>query len=59
MDDGEFWEHVFGLGPDTEDDSDVPTTAQRAPCPACGERGPCAYDDQGRALIHATQEGDE
>lgn len=29
------------------------------PCPTCGETGACAYDNEGRALIHATDEPDE
>lgn len=23
------------------------------PCPVCGERGACAYDEMGRPLLHA------
>lgn len=25
------------------------------PCPECGERGACAWDDEGRPLIHASE----
>jgi hypothetical protein len=60
MDDGEFWAHVFGLdGPDDYDpdldwNAPVPTALDLAePCPECGATGACAYDSEGRALIHA------
>ncbi len=29
------------------------------PCPECGERGPCGYDDQGRPMVHIVKDGDE
>lgn len=59
MSDDEFWEYVFhGDRPEDVDepdpnepwDSGVETTD---PCPECGERSACAYDSEGRALIHA------
>lgn len=59
LDDGAFWERVLNGrtdGPDTEDPDDVPTTRQFDPCPLCGERGACGYDDQGRPLIHDLDE---
>ena len=28
------------------------------PCPECGERGACAYDAEGRPLIHVAQDED-
>lgn len=46
------------LGPDIEppDIDEVSLNAQ--PCPVCAADGACAYDDQGRPLIHTT-EGEE
>lgn len=64
MDDGEFWDTVAQniLGnhyPDTDDDFDPPeVTAQLGPCPECGEMGACAYDDEGRALVHVVPDED-
>lgn len=29
------------------------------PCPECGGHGACAYDDEGRPLIHAVKDHDE
>lgn len=68
MDDGEFWDYVLnGVDPGATsqeedalenlwfDDEDV----QRAPCPECGATGACGYDDQGRALIHASFDPEE
>lgn len=64
MTDDEFWDHVFGNltsndGPDVDDDYDErdPTPfGVLTPCLVCGESGACAYDDEGRALIHAAYE---
>ena len=65
LDDGAFWERVamsLGVGcpPDTEPDydDDLPTN-DLTPCPECGELGACAYDAEGRALIHVINEADE
>lgn len=60
MPDPEFWEHVLqrGPAPDPEDIDPDELTAQTDPCPECGERGACAYDAEGRALIHTTKEDD-
>lgn len=60
MDDGAFWEWVFHRGemPDQEDDYE-PDVVVLTPCPECGEIGPCAYDAEGRALIHLTDREDE
>lgn len=49
------------------DDDDLPDMgedeawlwAQATPCPTCGERGPCGYDAEGRALIHLTPREDD
>jgi hypothetical protein len=54
MSEAEFWEYVFGCGPDVDDDEewDVQVVADLTPCPECGENGPCSYDLDGRPLIH-------
>ena len=69
--DADFWAHVYGLdGPDRpydpEDDPNVPDVAEYEletrlanPCPECGQVGACAYDSEGRPLIHVTSEEDE
>ena len=65
MSDGEFWAHVFGLDDhrdyDPDDDPNVPDLAEyelearlAIPCPECGQVGACAYDADGRALIHVS-----
>jgi hypothetical protein len=71
MDDGEFWVHVLGQdGPDQpydpEDDPNLPDAAEYElerrlanPCPECGQHGACAYDAEGRPLIHATTDDDD
>jgi len=61
MSDGEFWDNVLGVFPDwpmmIEAESDdeivdgVPFTD--TPCTLCGATRPCAYDAEGRPLIHA------
>ena len=62
MSDEDFWAHVAdNLAGPVDDighpDYDEPTTSIDAtPCPECGEVGPCAYDSEGRALIHATED---
>jgi hypothetical protein len=70
MDDGEFWAHVFGQdGPDQDyDPDDDPNLPDRAeyemeqrladPCPECGQSGACAYDAEGRPMIHAVEDDD-
>lgn len=59
MNDGEFWEHVFGGGPDVDyepDADELQAVADLTPCLECGEFGPCAYDDDGRPLVHLVQD---
>lgn len=59
MSDGEFWDHVLERHPGHEFDTDGPdldVQVSRGPCPECGEPGACAWDSEGRALIHATDE---
>jgi hypothetical protein len=71
MDDGEFWAHVL-LPPgddreyDPDDDPNIPDLAEyelnarlAGPCPECGQHGACAYDDEGRPLIHVTDDEEE
>jgi len=71
MTDGEFWAHVL-LPPDDhrdydpDDDPNLPDQAEyeldarlATPCPECGQVGACAYDIEGRPLIHVTQEEDD
>lgn len=73
MDDGEFWDHVFNdrhwLHPDDSYDEDFNIPPEVAaeyelelrlanPCPECGQVGACAYDAEGRAMIHVTEDSD-
>ena len=62
MTDQQFWDHVYQVnigapdddGPDLDDfGPDVPMTG--TPCPECGEAGACAWDANGRPLIHAVK----
>ena len=62
MTDAEFWEHVFGgapMEPEVDFDADDDADRIRVPCSLCGEFGACGYDEQGRPLIHATDEADD
>ena len=61
MTDDEFWAHVAQnlAGPtwDMDDEGlDIDVQVAAVPCAECGEVGACAYDSEGRALIHATTE---
>lgn len=64
MTDGEFWDHALNgrLPTDLLPDLDgwepwEPGTLDSAPpCPECGQLGACAYDADGRPLIHATED---
>lgn len=64
MTDGEFWAHVFPqpdpVGerfPDDQEIAEYELAARLAdPCPECGQIGACAYDGEGRPLIHVTPE---
>jgi hypothetical protein len=65
MSDEEFWDHVLLLrsGPDTYDEDLEADLADAAPvpdgldvttpCPVCMSERACAWDAEGRALIHA------
>lgn len=60
MSDGQFWEHV--LQPDAAlypEEPDVDPQVRAQPCPECGEHGACAWDSEGRPLIHATTAEDD
>jgi hypothetical protein len=69
MDDGEFWAHVLQRDHrdyDPDDDPNIPDLAELElerrladPCPECGQSGACAYDTEGRALIHVTTDDEE
>lgn len=70
MTDAEFWAHVYPQPAEVEDydpteDPNFPDIAEyelearlATPCPECGQVGACAYDAEGRALIHALTEDD-
>lgn len=68
MDDGEFWDHVLQPGESRDYEPDVPDEWEclehgledrlADPCPECGQVGACAYDAEGRALIHVTDDVD-
>jgi hypothetical protein len=65
MSDKEFWDHVlFGNFPDAAYDDDLEADLADAapvadglgvttPCPVCASERACAWDAEGRALIHA------
>jgi len=63
MTDEEFWAHVCPddddryIDPEPDLDDDVQLSASA--CPKCGEVGACAYDAEGRALIHALRDEDD
>ena len=73
MTDEEFWAHVLQRTDelvadrewDPDDDPNIPDQAEYElearladPCPECGQVGACAYDAEGRALIHVVEEDD-
>lgn len=61
MTDDEFWGSVFPQ-PEPFDDGepDLDTVQLDAiPCRECGEVGACAYDSEGRALIHGKGTDDD
>jgi hypothetical protein len=57
MPDDEFWADVYPQN-DPFDDAEPPAVIPLAvePCPVCGEQGACAYDAEGRPLIHTDTE---
>ena len=58
MSDDEFWAHVLEpLQPPGEDVYDLPReSADLGPCPECGELGACAYDAEGRPMVHVRED---
>ena len=64
--DGEFWTRVYGadMAPTVEDEwleqehELEQVTNQLGTCSVCGTSGPCAFDDEGRALIHVVPDAD-
>lgn len=65
MSDDDFWAHVYPQGehedegPNLLDAEDmVALSSIDTPCSECGVVGACAYDAEGRALIHVTEEDD-
>ena len=67
MTDTEFWDHVLNpplpttwdTEPSTIDIDDIVSFSHLgSPCPECGSIGACAYDQEGRAMIHATSKDD-
>lgn len=66
MSDEEFWEHVYSREAWTEEDpwDDGPgdplaiENGVTNPCPECGQIGACAYDAEGRPMIHAVEVND-
>lgn len=63
MTDDEFWSHVFMR--DVLPEFDPPEVSGDEPiepddeCSECGAAGACAYDAEGRPMIHATGYRDE
>jgi hypothetical protein len=61
MSDEDFWAHVFKL----DEEYDGPTYDEPAlgpltePCEECGAVGACAWDAEGRPLIHPVTEEEE
>lgn len=63
MTDDEFWEHVYSREAWTANDpwDDGPgdpliiENGVTNPCPECGSLGACAYDAEGRPMIHASE----
>ena len=58
MNDSEFWAHVYPSTTTDElyDQPEVDVQIADVPCNECGEIGACAYDVEGRPLIHTTVE---
>ena len=63
MTDQEFWSHVYPArededeGPCQLDEEDIIAMSHiDTQCPECGQFTACAYDQEGRAMIHVTEE---
>jgi hypothetical protein len=65
MSDDEFWEHVLHVNDGPDHDPGIPDDIEMAelfladPCPECGSRGACGYDQEGRPMIHAIDGGSD
>jgi hypothetical protein len=66
MTDPEFWDYVLlgiepgTIAPEYEPDADeLQAISDLTPCPECGEMGPCAYDLDGRPLVHLSVDDSE
>lgn len=66
VDDAEFWDRVFHQERPPEPDPPEPDDVAEwelesrigTPCPECGQRGACAYDAEGRPMIHVVTSED-
>lgn len=58
MSDDEFWAHVEPTWGYDDERPDLDAAIAQDVCGECGSTGACAYDSEGRALIHATTEED-
>lgn len=63
MTDEEFWVDVAAemqpVGEAEPDEDSGDFIFADVPCPICDAPGACAYDAEGRPLIHTTPEGDD
>lgn len=60
--DEEFWAHVFSsVGEEAfiEEMEDVVTQILSQPCEECGSTGACAYDSEGRPMIHSLEDKED
>lgn len=59
-----FWERVarnltpVPFAPDPTDDIEIDPQVRADPCAECGSTTACAYDAEGRPLIHAVEHDD-
>lgn len=57
MSDAEFWEDVLGVRTEDDEPIDPPVLPlTTGSCEECGATDACAYDAEGRPLIHVTGE---
>lgn len=59
MTDDDFWADVFPMPELPEDGPELDVSVSVDPCPECGSTSACAYDAEGRPLIHAIPAEDE
>lgn len=58
----DYWHHIYdndGWRPVEDEGPDLDAALNVGICDTCGANGACAYDSEGRALIHASGGGDE